>query len=244
MFDPNEDSTFSQNAAQFRDVKNPYEPELGSLPQNNMTSEDMDNVNKTGTTIVGLTTEDGVVMASDMRASLGGRVISNKNVQKVEEIQPNAALSISGSVGGAQSFVRSLRAEANLYEARRGEYMSLQALSTLASNMLRGGPFFIVVPILAGVDDDGPVVYGLDPSGASMSDDYTAQGSGMPYAYGLLESEYRDDMSMDEAVQAAAQAIKSASERDTASGNGIHITKITRNNVDIVGHKDVDEVLE
>jgi len=244
MFNPNQDSSFAQNKAQFRDVKNPYEPELGSMPENNMSKEDMDNVNKTGTTIVALTTEDGVVMASDMRASLGGRIVSNKNVQKVEEIQPNAALSISGGVGGAQSFIRSLRAETNLYEARRGEYMSMQALSTLASNMLRGGPFFMVVPILAGVDDEGPVVYGLDPSGASMSDKYTAQGSGMPYAYGVLESEYDEDMSMDEAVQAAAQAIKSASERDTSSGNGIHVTKITRENVEIVGYKDVDEVLD
>ena len=244
MFNPNKDSTFSQNAAQFRDIKNPYEPELGNVPQNSQSKDDLDNVNKTGTTIVGITTEDGVVMASDMRASLGGRFVSNKNVQKVEEIQPNAALSISGSVGGAQSFVRSLRAEANLYEARRGEYMSLQALSTLASNLLRGGPFFVVVPILAGVDDEGPAVYGLDPSGASMSDKYTAQGSGMPYAYGVLEAQYNDDLTMDEAVQVGAQAIKSASERDTASGNGIHITKITREEVDIVGYKDIDEVLE
>ena len=244
MFNPNQDSTFSQNAARFRDIKNPYEPELGRMPENNLSSEDMENVNKTGTTIVGITTEDGVVMASDMRASLGGRIVSNKNVQKVEEIQPNAALSISGSVGGAQSFVRSLRAEANLYEARRGEYMSLQALSTLASNLLRGGPFFVVVPILAGVDDEGPAVYGLDPSGASMSDKYTAQGSGMPYAYGVLESQYHDEMTTDEAVQAAAQSIKSASERDTASGNGIHITKISRDAVEIEGYKDIDEVLD
>jgi proteasome beta subunit len=244
MHTPNQDSTFSQNAARFRDIKDPYEPELGALPQNGQSKDDLDNVNKTGTTIVGLTAGDGVVMASDMRASLGGQIVSNKNVQKVEEIQPNAALSISGSVGGAQSFVRSLRAEANLYEARRGEYMSINALSTLASNMLRGGPFFIVVPILAGVDDDGPAVYGLDPSGASMSDDYTAQGSGMPYAYGVLEAEYRDDLSMDEATAVAAQAIKSASERDTASGNGIHVTKITRSEVEITGYKDIDELLD
>lgn len=244
MFDPNQDSTFSQNAARFRDVKNPYEPELGRMPENNLSAEDMENVNKTGTTIVGITTEDGVVMASDMRASLGGRIVSNKNVQKVEEIQPNAALSISGSVGGAQSFIRSLRAEANLYEARRGEYMSLNALSTLASNLLRGGPFFVVVPILAGVDDEGPAVYGLDPSGASMSDKYTAQGSGMPYAYGVLEAQYHDEMTTDEAIQAAAQSIKSASERDTASGNGIHITTISRDGIEIVGYKDINEVLD
>ncbi|MGB9966079.1 archaeal proteasome endopeptidase complex subunit beta [Halobacterium sp. CBA1126] len=243
MFDSNEGSEFARNQARFGGTQNPYEPEVGSLPDGDRSGADDEYVNKTGTTIVGLTTQDGVVMASDMRASLGGRVVSNKDVQKVEEIQPNAALSMSGSVGGAQSFIRSLRAEANLYEARRGEYMSVNALATMASNLLRGGPFFRVVPILGGVDDDGGHVYSLDPSGSSLSDNYTAQGSGMPYALGVLEQEFSEDLTTDEAVTVAAQAIDSASERDTASGNGIHVTKITRENVEIIGHKDVDDVL-
>ncbi|MFB6069925.1 MAG: archaeal proteasome endopeptidase complex subunit beta [Halanaeroarchaeum sp.] len=244
MFDPHEGSEFVRNAARLRDaVGSPYEPEVGPLPENDLTEADLENAQKTGTTIVGITTGDGVVMASDMRASLGGRVVSNKNVQKVEEIQPNAALSMSGSVGGAQSYIRTLRAEANLYEARRSEYMSINALATMASNLLRGGPFFLVVPILAGVDDEGSHVYSLDPTGSSLADDYTAQGSGMPYALGVLEQEYTDDLSMDEAVTIGARAIESASERDTASGNGIHITKITRDEVEIVGHTDVEAVL-
>jgi proteasome beta subunit len=243
MFNPNDGSDFAQNRSRFDGVQNPYEPEVGSLPDNQFSGADEENVTKTGTTIVGITAEDGVVMASDMRASLAGRVVSNKDVQKVEEIQPNAALSMSGSVGGAQSFIRSLRAEANLYEARRGEYMSINALATMGSNLLRGGPFFRVVPILGGVDDDGGHVFSLDPSGSSLSDKYTAQGSGMPYALGILEQEFSDDLTMDEAVQVGAQAIDSASERDTASGNGIHVTKITEEAVEIVGHKDIDDVL-
>jgi len=243
MFNSNEGSDFARNRARFDDTPNPYEPEVGSLPDHDFSTQDMENVNKTGTTIVGITTEDGVVMASDMRASLGGRVISNKNVQKVEEIQPNAALSISGSVGGSQAFIRSLRAEANLYEARRGEYMSINALSTMASNLLRGGPFFLVVPILGGVDEEGAHVYSLDPGGSSMSDKYTAQGSGMPYALGVLEQEYTDDLTIEEAERVGAQAVQSASERDTASGNGIHITRITADGITIVGHKTFDDIL-
>jgi len=219
----------------------PYEPELGSLPEND--AEAVDTETKTGTTIVAVTTEDGVVMGSDMRASLGGRVVSNKNVQKVEELQSNAALTISGSVGGAQSFIRTLQDETSLYDARKGENMSIHALATLASNLLRGGPFFRVVPLLSGVDDDGGHVYSLDPSGSRLSDDYSAQGSGMMYALGVLEQEYHDDLSMDDGEQVAARAVKSAVERDTASGNGIHITKITRNEVSMDGYEDFEELL-
>ncbi|MDR5657420.1 archaeal proteasome endopeptidase complex subunit beta [Halodesulfurarchaeum sp. HSR-GB] len=225
------------------EVGDPYAPELGSFPESDVSEADLENVTKTGTTIVGVTTPEGVVMGSDMRASLGGRIVSNKDVQKVEEIQQNAALSMSGSVGGAQSYIRSLRAEASLYEARRGENMSIHALATMASNLLRGGPFFRVVPLLAGMDEKGAHVYSLDPTGSSLADDYSAQGSGMPYALGVLEQEYTDDLTMDEAVTVAARAIDSATERDTASGNGIHITKISREAVDIVGHKDVNDLL-
>lgn len=244
MFDPGDGTDFSRTAPRLEDdVGSPYEPQVGPMPENDLSPDDLENVTKTGTTIVGITTADGVVMTSDMRASLGGRVVSNKSVKKVEEIQPNAALSMSGSVGGAQSYIRTLRAESNLYEARRGEYMSINALATMASNLLRGGPFFMVVPLLAGVDDDGAHVYTLDPSGSSLADDYAAQGSGMPYALGVLEQEYTADLTMDEAVRVGAQAIQSASERDTASGNGIHVTKITRNAVEIEGHTDLEDVL-
>lgn len=222
---------------------NPYEPEVGELPESDVTEQELDNVNKTGTTIVALTAEDGVIMAADRRASLGGRIVSNKDVDKILDIQPNAALAISGSVGGAQSFIRTLRAETNLYEARRGEHMSLNALSTLASNLLRGGPFFLVVPLMGGVDDDGAHVYSLDPSGSSMTDDYSAQGSGMQFAYGALEQEYEEGMSMTDAKTAAARAVNSAVERDTASGNGIYIAEVTRDAVTTETHADIDALL-
>ena len=104
MIDPVDVTDFSRRPPVPDDpLEDPYAPQVGPRPQNSLTEADLKNATKTGTTIVGVTTEAGVVMASDMRASLGGRVVSNKNVQKVEAIQPNAALSMSGSVGGAQS---------------------------------------------------------------------------------------------------------------------------------------------
>jgi proteasome beta subunit len=221
----------------------PYAPELGDVPRNDLSEGDLEGVNKTGTTTVGLTTDEGVVMATDMRASLGGRFISNKDVQKVEQIHPTAAITMAGSVGGAQSFIRSLRAESNLYETRRGGDISISALATLAGNFLRGGPFFLVSPILGGVDEEGEHVYSLDPAGGVMRDDYTCTGSGMQMAYGVLESQYEEDLSNEEAMTVAARAVKSAVDRDTASGDGVFLAEITQEGVDINGHKDFDEVL-
>jgi proteasome beta subunit len=243
MRTPTHDSDFSRTTSQLAPEMNPYEPELGSLPQNDVSSADLDNVNKTGTTTIGITTADGVVIATDMRASLGGRFVSNKNVQKVEQIHPTGALTMVGSVGGAQSFIKSLRAEVNLTEARRGEVMSIDALATLAGNFARGGPFFAIHPILGGVDEEGSHVYSIDPAGGVMKDDYTVTGSGMQLAYGHLEQAYEEGMSNEEAKTVAARGIKSAAERDTGSGNGVFLCEITDEGVDIHGHHDFDEVI-
>ena len=220
----------------------PYEPELGSLPNGSQAGDDGDTVNKTGTTTIGIATDEGVVIATDMRASLGGRFVSNKNVQKVEQIHPTGALTLVGSVGGAQSFIRTLRSEVDLYEARRGEPMDIEALATLAGNFARGGPFFAINPILGGVDDDGHHVYSIDPAGGVMQDDYTVTGSGLTVAYGTLEDRYEDDMTNAQAREVAAASINAAAERDTGSGNGIYLADVTSDGVDINGY-DFEELL-
>jgi proteasome beta subunit len=221
-------------------IQDPYEPELGTLPESGQEGPESA---KTGTTSVGVTTADSVVIATDRRASLGGRFVSNKNVTKVEQVHDRAALTMVGSAGGAQSFIRSLRAEANLYEARRGTSMGIEALATLASNFLRGGPFFMINPILGGVDDTGPHVFSIDPMGGLSEDDYVVTGSGMQFAMGVLEQEYDEDLTHEEGIQIATRAVQSASERDTASGNGVTIAEVTDAGVEIHSHEDIAEIL-
>jgi proteasome beta subunit len=186
-------------------------------------------VSKTGTTTVAIATDEAVVMAADRRASLGGRFVSNKNVEKVERVHPRAAITLSGSVGGVQAFARSLRAEASLYETRRGEPPSMEAVSTLAGNLIRGVPAQVQ---LGGVDEDGPVLYELDGGGSVLETDYAAGGSGMQLAYGHLEDAHGDVEGVAEARTVATRAVDSASERDTASGNGVTVATVTGSGVE------------
>ena len=197
---------------------------------------------KTGTTTVGLTTDEGVVLATDMRASMG-YMVSSKDVQKVEEIHPTGALTIAGSVSAAQNLISSLKAEVRLYEARRGEDMSMQALSTLTGNFLRSGAFLIVSPILGGVDDEGSHIYSIDALGGTTEEDYTVTGSGSQFALGVLEQQYEEGLSIEEAKTIAGNAIQTAVERDLASGNGINVAVVTEDGVEVTRHKDFDELL-
>lgn len=192
-----------------------------------------DTIVKTGTTTVALTTDEGVLLAADRRASLGGRFVSNKNVQKVQTVHPTAALTMAGGVGSLQAFIRTLRAEASLYETRRDHPIDMAALSTLAGNLLRNGPYRADQPTLGGVDATGAHIYSLDPAGGVMEDDYIAAGSGMQLAYGVLEREYDPDLSLEGARRVAANAVESAVQRDTASGNGVTIATVTGDGVEI-----------
>lgn len=197
---------------------------------------------KTGTTTVGLTTEEGVVLAADMRAS-AGNMVASKDARKILEVHSSAALTISGSVSAAQSLVESLRAEVRLYETRRDTAMSLDALANLTANLLRSGNFRIVQPVLGGVDDDGSHVYSIGPGGSVMEEPYAVSGSGSPFALGVLEGEYDEGLSVDDAETTAARAVQSATERDTASGNGLSLATITEAGVGIDTYDAVENAL-
>ncbi|MDY7081449.1 MAG: archaeal proteasome endopeptidase complex subunit beta [Halobacteria archaeon] len=179
-----------------------------------------------GTTTIGLTTEDSVVLATERRASMGN-LVASKTAKKIYQVTDDAAITISGGVGDGQNLAKTLKIEANLYEMRRSKPMSMTGLASMAGNIMRSF-FFLVVPILGGVDDEGPHVFTLDPAGGVMEEDYASTGSGSVIAYGVLEDKYDKEMSTEEAKSLAVRSLQSAMERDTASGNGILLATITQ----------------
>lgn len=181
-----------------------------------------------GTTTVGLTCKDGVVFATERRASMGN-LIAHKVADKIFKLDHHIGATIAGSVSDAQSLMKYIGAEIALYRLRNGKKMSVEAAATLTSNILHSSRFypFFVQTLLGGVDDKGPAVYSLDPTGGVVKDMMISTGSGSPFAYGVLEDRYSDDLYVEEGVDVAIRAIKAAMERDTYSGNGIVVATIT-----------------
>ncbi|PSH01981.1 MAG: proteasome endopeptidase complex, archaeal, beta subunit, partial [Nanohaloarchaea archaeon QH_8_44_6] len=180
---------------------------------------------ETGTTTIGLTTEDGVILAADKRAALGGRLVSNKHAKKIYRLDDNLGLTIAGSVGDAQKIVRIMKSQLKLHKLETKE-LSVKGAGTLLANILHRHkmmPFFNQF-ILGGINDEGGVLYDLDPAGGLMAHErYTATGSGSQMAYGVLEDGYENGVSHEDGKKLAIRAIESAMERDTASGNGVMV---------------------
>lgn len=206
---------------------------------------------ETGTTTVGIAGSDGVVLAADTRASIGGgRFVTNRSMRKVESIDDGIAVAFSGSVSDAQSFVRRLRAEARLYRLEHGEPMAVETTATVAGDLVRRGPYRVLDLVLAGVGDE-PAVYDVGPGGGVMATPYAAAGSGMQLAYGALEGAIGDGRSLEESGSVgdrrpveelrtiAARAIESATARDTASGDGMTVATITGDGVSM---ETIDEI--
>ncbi len=116
----------------------------------------------------------------------------------------------------------------------------MKALSTLAGNFARGGPFVAINPILGGVDDDGHHVYSIDPAGGVMKDDYTVTAPGSPSRRDPRRPlRGRHDQRGGTGADAAGSTRRR--ERDTGS-EGIYLADVTADGVDINGY-DFDELL-
>ncbi len=190
--------------------------------------DEIDDMKKKGTTTVGMVCDGGVVLATEKRATKG-RMIAHKDTKKLFKIGDNMGLTISGLVGDGQAITRFLSSEVELYRLKRNKDITVKAASTMLSNILLGRrmmPYFVGL-LLGGVDNEGGHVYSLDMAGGAISDDYVSEGSGSPFVYGVLDDHYEGGMSISEGVDLAVLCLLVSNSRDSASGDGIKIAKIT-----------------
>ena len=194
---------------------------------------------KSGTTTIGMKCQDGVLLASESKAGMG-YMITNKEVQKVFQIDDKIGVTIAGLVSDAQQLVNILKAEINLYKLESGEEMKVDAVASLLSNIMyarRLFPYFTQI-IIGGVDKEGTKLFSFDPTGSKIEEEYVSTGSGSPFVYGVLEKDFRKGMTMQEGKELIKQAIKSAAERDMASGGEkIWIAEITGKGFKLSGDK-------
>lgn len=201
---------------------------------------------KTGTTTIGIKCRDGIVLAADKRAT-AGHFIADKRAEKLHQIDDGIALTIAGLVSDAQLLTKLVRAEIKLKKVRTTTEVSVKEVTNLLASMtysnirrmsmVQG----IVGFLVGGVDSKGFSLYEIGIDGSiSETPDFVADGSGSVFAYGVLETLYKKDISVEEGVQLALKGVNAALQRDSATGNGVDVMTITKDGVKRVYHKELE----
>ncbi|MEM2840252.1 MAG: archaeal proteasome endopeptidase complex subunit beta [Candidatus Bathyarchaeia archaeon] len=181
-----------------------------------------------GTTTIGVVCKDGVVLATDTRATMGF-FIAHKKAKKVYPIANHLAMTIAGGVADAQAMVDILKANAELYMLQNGFVMPVKAAARLVANILFSSRLmpFILQALIGGVDSTGPRIFALDPLGSVVEETCVSTGSGSPIAYGVLEAQFKEGMPVKESIPIVLKAITSAMKRDAASGDSFDVAIVT-----------------
>jgi len=185
-----------------------------------------------GATTIGLVFSDGVILASEKRVTYGSMIMS-KTGKKVFRIADQVGAACAGLVSDMQILAREVEAQAKLFAFETKRPMPVKAAAKVMSNVLFNRRMLplITQTIVGGMDDDVPALYVLDVIGSLLPDTYAAVGSGAQIATGVLEEEYKDNMSQQDARALVLRAIKSAIRRDAMSGDGVDFLIITKEGI-------------
>ena len=205
----------------------------------------IDELTFKGTTTIGATGREGIILASDTRVTMGPLIV-HKRGKKIYKADDHLAMTIAGVVADAQKLVAILRANARMYRIQRRNAIPVRAAARLLANLLFSYRLFPLVTqiIIGGIDDYGPHILSIDPFGSVTEENYVATGSGSPLAYGILEERFREESSIQELLSIVCRALRSAMKRDVATGDELEVAVIDKDGYRELSIKEKNRILE
>ena len=176
-----------------------------------------------GATAVGITFNEGVVFASERRIAYGNFVVS-KTTKKTFVITPYVGAACAGLVADMQILSLQIAALAKIRRMEIKRDVPPNTIAKMMSNMMYERRFFpLLTQVIVGGLVGKPTIYTLDPLGSILPDDYAAVGTGAEIALGVLDPQYKKDLTEVQAVDLAVKSVRAASMRDSASGDNIDV---------------------
>jgi len=181
-----------------------------------------------GATAVGIAFDEGVVFASERRIAYGNFLVS-KNTKKTFQITPRVGAACAGLVADMQILSLQISALAKIRKMEIKRDVPPNSIAKMMSNMMYERRFFpLLTQVIVGGVVDKPAIYTLDPLGSVLPDEYAAVGTGAEMALGVLDPQFKEKMTEQEAIDLVTKAIRSATMRDSFSGDGIDILVINK----------------
>jgi len=188
---------------------------------------------KTGTTTLGIITQEGIVLAADKKATYGGNggvaYIAGK-VQKIHEFNEDIILTIAGAAASCLKAIQIGKAQIKIKDLREKKKSTIKEISNLFSAMAVNGlqSGSVMGFLIAGKEKGKTFFYEVTPDGMAREiEDYKIDGSGMMHVNAILDTEYKKSLSLKEGIALAKRCIIGSSGRDPASGIGYEIWTIT-----------------
>jgi len=183
---------------------------------------------KSGTTICGVVVKDAVVLAADTRAT-SGPMVADKNCEKLHFISKNVYCAGAGTAADLQHTTELMEGQMELHRLATGTQPRVCTVVRRLSSMLFKYQGYIgCALVLGGVDVTGPSLYQIYPHGSTDNLPFTSMGSGSLAAMSILESEYKDDMTIEEGKALVAKAIRAGIFNDLGSGSNVDVCVITK----------------
>jgi proteasome beta subunit len=182
-----------------------------------------------GATALGISYQEGVLLAAEKRVSFGNFVV-NKNTKKTFPVTEFVGAACAGMIADMQVLVRQVGALAKIRKLETKRNVAPNSVAKLMSVIMFERRFFpLLTQVIVGGVDGKPQIYTLDPLGSLLPDEYAAVGTGAEMALGIMDAEYKREFSEEKAKELAIKAIKSSIQRDSSSGDGIDLLMITSN---------------
>jgi proteasome beta subunit len=182
-----------------------------------------------GATAVGISHQEGVLLAAEKRVAFGNFVV-NKNTKKTFPVTEFVGAACAGMIADMQVLVRQVGALAKIRKLETKRNVEPNSIAKLMSVIMFERRFFpLLTQVIVGGVDGKPQIYTLDPLGSLLPDEYAAVGTGAEMALGIMDAEYKREFSEEKAKELAIKAIRSSIQRDSSSGDGIDLLMITSN---------------
>lgn len=188
----------------------------------------------TGTTIIAMKFEGGVIMAADSRTSAGSYVV-NRVSNKLYKLAPKIYCCRSGSAADTQAVAEYVSNKVNELSYTEEREPLVRDAANLTRAVIYNNPFLCASVIVAGYDEkEKASIYTVNLGGSLLSKEWAMGGSGSIFLYGFCDATYRSDMTFEEKFALAKQLVQLAIRRDNSSGGCIRMAVIRKEGVENV----------
>ena len=176
---------------------------------------------KRGAPIVGVSSPEGVVLAANETPE--SRLEDPRFFMKIFQLDEHVGSAVAGLISDARVLIDQSRVYCQSNRLLYDEPVDIEVLTRRIGDQAQvytqhaGVRPYGVSMILAGVDGTGGRVFMVDPSGSYRGYRATAVGRKSDEGNRLLEEKYKADITFDEAISLAVEAVKIASDGEVTS---------------------------